>query len=86
MVRLEQNAPNPFRGGSNIGYSLPAAGRVVLRVVDVSGRVVATPVDRFMAAGDHTVSVSGAGLAAGCYFYQLAVGGDVQSRRMVVVR
>lgn len=35
--------PNPFRYGTRIDYVMPAAGRARLTVLDLQGRVVATP-------------------------------------------
>lgn len=43
--------PNPANPGTVIGYRLPRASRVLLRVVDVRGRVVRTLVDGWKPAG-----------------------------------
>lgn len=58
--------PNPFNSTVSVRYSLPDAGRVMFSVVDVTGReVFSQQVSR--AAGYHSVSVDGAGLASGVY-------------------
>jgi len=47
--------PNPFIGLPAIGFSLPAAARLTLRLYDASGRVVARIADGCYAPGTHTV-------------------------------
>src|SRR5690606_25570217 len=37
---LYQNEPNPFKGSTLIGYTLPEAGNVTLTVFDVTGKVL----------------------------------------------
>lgn len=86
MIRLGQNAPNPFGANTTFSYTLASPGPVLVRILDVSGRVVTTLADRFEDAGVHVVSVSAAAMAPGCYFYQLVAGGEVQARKMLVVR
>jgi hypothetical protein len=84
--------PNPFGDATTIRYSLAGAGRVALRVYDVSGRVIRTLVDaNDMAAGEHAVhwkgdNDSGAEVASGVYFYRIEAGPYVETRRMVLLR
>ena len=83
---LEQNRPNPFSGSTNIRFELDRAAQVSLRVYDTMGREVATLSDGAFAAGPHAVSFDAGSLAAGVYVYTLNVEGNVQTRRMMVVR
>ena len=46
-------APNPANPGTHISYDLPGATQVVLRIVDVRGRLVRTLVDGWRPAGAH---------------------------------
>jgi len=73
--RLDQNYPNPFNPSTTIRYSLPAPSRVVLRVYDLLGRVVATLTDGVEPAGDRSVSWDARGLASGVYVYRLEATG-----------
>ncbi|MDX1531647.1 MAG: FlgD immunoglobulin-like domain containing protein [Rhodothermales bacterium] len=73
---LAPSAPNPFRSGTRIRYTLPRPMPVVLRVYDVLGRAVRTLVARDEAAGPHEVrwdgrSDVGRPLTAGVYLYAL---------------
>jgi hypothetical protein len=85
QLALSQSAPNPGAGYLSVRYAIPARGRVTLRVFDVSGRLVATPVDGMMDAGPHAAEIRTAGLAAGVYFYRLESAGNSLSRRLVVL-
>jgi len=83
---LGPTAPNPGGGARDVSFSLPAPGRVVLRVFDVTGRLQSTLVDRDLSRGLHHVSFSSERWGAGVYFYRLESAGRVRSGRMVVLR
>lgn len=72
---LHRNYPNPFNPATQIGYTLPVAGRVRLRVISILGEEIATLVDGDQQAGTHYVawngSVHGLQAAGGLYFYHL---------------
>ncbi|HMB71013.1 MAG TPA: endonuclease, partial [bacterium] len=89
--RLDQNRPNPFRDGTVIVLSLPAAGAVDLSVFDVSGRLVTRLLDGPLEAGLHQVrwsgrNRSGQSVAPGVYFYRIDTGDRRETRRMVRLR
>jgi subtilisin-like proprotein convertase family protein len=83
---LSQNFPNPFNPVTNISYGLPKAGKVKLIVFDILGRVVATPVDEYKAAGIHTVKFDGSALASGAYFYRIESGTFINVKKMLLVK
>ncbi len=85
-VALGQNYPNPFNPVTSIRFDLPREGSVVLTVYDMLGRAVATPVDRVMAAGTHTVTFDGSKQASGVYLYRLEAGGLQITRKMVLMK
>jgi predicted esterase len=72
IFSLGQNFPNPFNPATTIGFELPEAGAVTLKVYDVLGRDVATLVDGVLAAGRHTSDWNAAGVPSGVYFYRLS--------------
>lgn len=49
---LFQNARNPVSAGATIGYYLPVAAQVSLKIYNASGRLVRTLVDGFSRARD----------------------------------
>ena len=83
--RLSPNYPNPFNASTRIRYSLPHSSRVTLKIYDVLGEEVATLVDGFEDAGSHEVTFSAGDLPSGIYFYTLEAGGQLQTRKMVLV-
>lgn len=91
LLRLRQNAPNPFNPLTTIRFDLPAAGSVRLAVCDVAGRLVRILVDGERPAGTHEVvwdgrDAGGRGMASGGYFARLEADGKLQTVRMSLVR
>ncbi len=78
--------PSPSRDAVNFSYSIPADGRVVLAVYDLSGRRIATPVDADEAAGRHDVAWSCGDVPSGVYLYRLETNAGSLTRRLVVSR
>lgn len=60
-----QNFPNPFDSQTTVVYSLAADTDVLLEVLDVTGRRVATLVDGSVARGQHTTVWDGLGDGGG---------------------
>jgi len=90
-LTLHQNYPNPFNPVTTISFVSPAAGRAVLRVYDVRGALVRTLFDELVSVGDVNVrwdgkDESGKRVTSGIYFYELRLGGERVSRKMVLLR
>lgn len=85
-VLLGPNSPNPFTGASRVAFQTVGPGRVRLSILDVSGRVVARPLDAFRPAGPQTVELDGAGLPCGVYYYKIETDEGSAMRRCVVLR
>jgi hypothetical protein len=90
-VGLWQNNPNPFNPKTTIGFSLPAAARVRLEVVNVAGQRVEVLVDEVRGPGAHTVTwdgtdASGSTVSAGVYFYRITAGDFTQTRKMILIK
>ena len=81
--------PNPVSHRASFAFELRKAGRVQLSVYDVSGRRVAKLVDAAMAVGLHNVAWdartdAGLRLESGVYLYELSLGGERVSRRLIL--
>jgi photosystem II stability/assembly factor-like uncharacterized protein len=86
-VILKQNYPNPFNPQTTINFLLHAAGKVTLKVYDVSGREVATLIDnKFLQAGSHTIYFDGSTLMSGIYFYRLTVNGNTVTKKLILLK
>ncbi|HEX9642292.1 MAG TPA: FlgD immunoglobulin-like domain containing protein [Candidatus Krumholzibacteria bacterium] len=88
---LRQNKPNPFNPRTSIEFTLTRQGLVDLEIFDVRGRIVRRLVHQALDAGDHHLvwdgrDASGAGVAAGPYFYRLQSGGASVVKRMVLLK
>jgi hypothetical protein len=77
--------PNPLRSGlSTVGYSLPAAGPLCIRIYDVTGRELVT--NSSIAGRSGAVSLDLRGLSAGIYLVRLEATGYVTTSKLVVER
>lgn len=83
---LIQNAPNPFSDVTTISFTLTEKGNTQLQIVDISGKIVATPVNANMNAGSYTVDVNAKDLAGGIYFYTLTHNNSQITKKMVVAK
>jgi hypothetical protein len=87
---LQQNYPNPFNPQTTITFSVPntagKAGALSLRIFDLLGREIATPVNDDLPAGNYSVLFDGSRLASGVYYYQLRSGSFVETRRMILTK
>ncbi|MBU1880479.1 T9SS type A sorting domain-containing protein, partial [bacterium] len=78
--------PNPFNPTTTISYALPEAGKLSLKVFDVSGRLVATLVDGHRDAGYHEVTFDASNLASGVYIYQLKVNDFSTNGKVILMK
>jgi len=85
-LTLEQNFPNPFNPVTEIRWSMPARGHVVISLHDLLGREVAVLADHVYEAGSHALSFDGTQLSSGVYVYRLRAGAASSARRMVLLR
>ena len=89
-LTLDPAYPNPSRSDITVGFALPRAGAVTLRMYDVSGRIVRTLLDATLPPGPRTVhwdrrTSSGRLADPGVYFYELRVNGSRLAKRVVVL-
>lgn len=80
--KLNAAYPNPFNPSTVIPYQLATASNVTIQVFDMLGRNVATLIDEFRPAGNHTVRFEGSGLASGVYMIRFTTA-DIQQTRSV---
>jgi hypothetical protein len=79
-------SPNPFRGSTMVRFRVPVAGPVRLLVHDVTGRQVARLSNGTLPAGEHFVTLDGAGLASGVYYYTLILRNQTIRKQCVLIR
>ncbi len=88
---LRGSYPNPFNPKTSVSFALGGSGDVRLSVHDIQGRHVATLLDGFVEAGEHTVewngmSDSGHSAGSGIYFIHYQAAGVSQSYKVVLTK
>jgi hypothetical protein len=83
---LAQNYPNPFNPSTIIGYTVPVAGHVSLKVYNTIGQEVATLVDAENTSGHYDVTWNAHNLASGVYIYKLEAGQYHDMKKMILVK
>jgi len=88
---LRQSFPNPMSPRTTIRFELRRAGEVKLAVFDITGRRVNTLMDRTLQPGPYEIQWDGRDadgrlLRSGVYLYELSMGKDRLSRRVVLTR
>lgn len=83
---LFQNYPNPFNPATNIRFQIGNAGFVSLKVYDVTGREVATLVEKNLTMGSYEYQWDAQGYANGVYFYEIKTGTIQQIKKMVLMK
>ncbi len=88
---LFQNYPNPFNSTTLISYTLSRRTRVRLEIFNIAGQLVKVLVGEEQSAGGHRISWEGKDskgrpMPSGIYLYKLSFEGDVQVKKMVLVK
>jgi len=85
-LQLLQNRPNPFTDNTSIGFILPEACEAQIRVLDVSGRLVAEQ-KQWFATGYNEVKLVLDGYASeGVLYYELTTPFGTLSKKMIMMR
>jgi flagellar hook assembly protein FlgD len=83
--------PNPVHDSTRIEFALPRSGTVTLRIYDVAGRCVRKLFAGSLPWGTRQLiwngrDDGGRDVANGVYFYRLEAGGEVRTRKLLLVR
>ncbi|MCC6651361.1 MAG: T9SS type A sorting domain-containing protein [Candidatus Eisenbacteria bacterium] len=89
FASLRPVLPNPVSRHASFSFDLHKAGQVALRIYDVSGRRVARLLDQSLPVGRHDVQWNGLGdnglrLQSGVYMYELSMGRERVTRRLIL--
>lgn len=83
---LRQNFPNPFNPATMIHYDLPQADSVTLEVYDLTGKKLATLVERQQQAGQYAIRFDGSALSSGVYVARLRTSRFQHEIKMLLMR
>ena len=87
--QANQNYPNPFSSFTNITYQLQKPGRVVIRIYDATGQPIRSFIRQHNNPGEYSITWDskdrkGEKVAAGIYFYQVNLGNETYTKKMLV--
>ncbi|HTY12077.1 MAG TPA: T9SS type A sorting domain-containing protein [Bacteroidota bacterium] len=86
-LQLSQNYPNPFNPSTVIEFTVPNGGHASLKIFNALGQEVATLFDGFAPAGiRHQITFDASRFASGMYFSRLEFGGQMQFKKMVLLK
>ena len=83
---LEQNFPNPFNPTTEIGYQLPVASNISLKVFNLLGQEITTLYEGFHQSGNYTTKFDAEGLSSGIYLYRLEAGNFVFTKKALLLK
>lgn len=83
---LKQNYPNPFNPSTQIGFTLPSAGNISIKIYDISGKLVATLFDGHIEKGIHSVMFDASELSSGVYIYELNSTDFKEAKKMMLIK
>ena len=88
---LNQNYPNPFNGLTTIGYSIPSASNILLKIYDMSGKEIRTLHNGYHKSGSANITWDGRDknsqlVASGIYFYSMVSGRNSTVKKLTLVK
>lgn len=88
---LGQNFPNPFNPVTKIKFDIPRDARsetqdVKLVIFDVLGKEVMTLINETLSPGSYETDFDGSNFVSGIYFYKLAAGDFIETKRMILIK
>ena len=82
---LYQNTPNPFKNETSIGFNLPEASSVKLKIFDATGRVLKL-IEGDFTKGYHEVNIKNSELnGTGILYYQMETNNNTATKKMILV-
>jgi hypothetical protein len=86
-IAFKGSYPDPFNSQVSIAFSVNSEGRVSLTIHDVSGRKIATLLNRILASGDYIETFKGDQFPSGVYLCRVQGGNGYQHvHKMILLR
>jgi hypothetical protein len=83
---LKQNYPNPFNPITNIVYTVPSDGNVILKIFNSVGEVIEELISEFQTEGRYEVVWNSEKYPSGVYYYKLIAGRYSDVKKMILVK
>jgi hypothetical protein len=85
-LTLYQNYPNPFNNGTVIKFYAKQAGTASLHIYDIQGSMVYKSSLEIDGEGDYHFRITEPTLPSGVYLYQVNLGNDSVSKKMILLK
>ncbi|HMQ69814.1 MAG TPA: T9SS type A sorting domain-containing protein [Ignavibacteria bacterium] len=85
-ISLKQNSPNPFNPVTDMEFKISNKEIVSLKVYDISGKEVATIVNKELTPGIYIFSFDASGLTSGMYLYTLKSNERSITKKMLLLK
>jgi C1A family cysteine protease len=86
VYKLYANYPNPFNPVTAIKFDVPENGFVKIRIYDITGKEISTPVNEFLKAGSYRTDWNASSYSSGVYYYRIEAGKYSETRKMILVK
>ena len=86
QYKLEQNYPNPFNPWTIIGYEIPKAAKVSIKIYNALGKEVKTLINKVQIAGKYEVKWNAENFVSGIYFYTIKADDFTLTKKMVLIK
>jgi hypothetical protein len=83
---LYQNYPNPFNPVTKIKLDVPKTSSVVLKIFDITGRLITNLVNTKLQTGVYNVSWDASAFASGVYFLRMETESYTKSQKMLLIK
>jgi hypothetical protein len=89
--RLYQNYPNPFNPETRIRFQIINRDNVLLRIYDINGKEVNTPVNEILLPGIYEVpftlnNLNNTGYSSSIYFYRIETSNYSETKKMILLK
>lgn len=78
--------PNPLSRSATLEWTITEPGEVIIQILDLTGKTVATPVNKRQQAGEYKMDYDAYHLGVGVYICQFIAGSVRETQKMVVVK
>ncbi|TND05065.1 MAG: Copper type II ascorbate-dependent monooxygenase [Bacteroidetes bacterium] len=85
-AQLYDPYPSPANDRVSVSYFVPAKGKLKMELIDITGKIIAVPLDNETEAGFGSLPVALSDLPAGTYILRLVHNNTVRSKKIVVQR
>lgn len=83
---LEQNYPNPFNPVTNIKFTLPQSSFVKLIIYDITGKIIAEPVNNTLNKGAYSVNWNASNYPSGVFICKISTPDFTKYIKMVLIK